>query len=59
MSYELIDTPYGFAWGPVEIERTVSDPKFGVVLTLMTNRKTLDIRITPSGLVRINEEKVR
>jgi hypothetical protein len=51
------NTPYGFVWGPATIERCVSDPKIGVVLTLTTPRQKYDIRVTPSGLVRINEIK--
>jgi hypothetical protein len=48
-------TQYGFAWGPVEVERTVSDPQFGVVLCIKTKRERQYIRVTPTGFIRIEE----
>jgi len=48
-------TQYGFTWGPLEVERLVSDDKFGVVIKLKTNKESIDIRITPSGLIRLEE----
>jgi len=46
------ETPYGFQWGPVLIERCASDPKWGVILTLKTQKGTAEVRVTPSGIVR-------
>jgi hypothetical protein len=45
-------TDYGFVCGPVEIERTCQD-RSGIVLTLITERQRLTIRVTPSGLIRV------
>jgi len=48
-------TQYGFIWGPLEVRRLVSDNKFGVVIKLKTNKESIDVRITPSGLIRLEE----
>lgn len=45
----LEETKYGFRWGPLEIMRMVSDPKFGVVISLMTETEEMEIRCTPKG----------
>jgi len=50
--FTLKELPYGFRWGPVTIERTMSDPRFGVILQIKTGRQTKEIRVTPSGLIR-------
>ena len=49
------DIPYGFRWGPLEIERVGSFEKWGVVLELKTPKQSLLIRVTPSGLIRVGE----
>lgn len=49
------DTQYGFTWGPVEVTRLASDPKAGVFIGIKTPRQSIQIRITPSGLIRINK----
>lgn len=56
MSFPANEIPYGFAWGPVEVTRLTSDPKAGVVLGLRTAKETIQIRVTPSGLIRLNEK---
>ena len=56
-TYELTETQFGFLWGPVKVERCCSDPKFGVVLVLITNRGQFQVRVTPTGLVRFNETR--
>lgn len=48
-------TDYGFAWGPAEVERTLSDPRLGVVLCIKTRRERQYIRVTPTGFIRIEE----
>lgn len=52
MRYE--ETPYGFKYGPVEIERAFSDKKRGwVILQLRTPKGELQIYVTRTGKVRI------
>jgi hypothetical protein len=45
-------TNYGFIWGPVEVERSASTPNIWV-LTLRTDRQMLEVRVTPTGLIRV------
>jgi len=56
----LNQTLYGFIWGPLEIERCCSDPKWGVLITLSTDKEKIEIRSTPTGLLRVGkvEKKV-
>lgn len=51
-SFPLTETTYGFKWGPVSVERLASEDKFGVVLLIETERGRLEVRVTPSGLIR-------
>ena len=51
--YETKITQYGFKWGPAHVQRLCSDKKWGVMMTIRTLKQTLDIRITPSGLIRL------
>jgi len=53
MPNRLTETVYGFVWGPVAVQRIVSDPKWGFVLRVDTLRQSVQLRITPSGLIRI------
>jgi len=53
-NFELIETSFGFDWGPMSVERSASHEKWGVMLTLRSNRETVDIRVTPTGLIRIS-----
>jgi hypothetical protein len=46
---------FGFRWGPVTIERCISDPKFGVVLTATTPKGRVHLRVTPTGFIRIGK----
>ena len=50
---KLEQTPYGFKYGPLEVERTMSDDKIGVYFTLRTAKESIMIRSTPSGLLRV------
>jgi hypothetical protein len=45
-------TNYGFIWGPVEVERSISTPNMWL-LTLRTDRQILEVRVTPTGLIRV------
>ena len=51
-------TQYGFEWGSVIIERTASHAGH-VVLTLKTDKKVMNIRVTPGGLIRPGEIRKR
>lgn len=46
-------TEYGFRWGPATIERMASDKKWGVIFDVKTDKQTLQIRVTPSGQIRV------
>lgn len=43
------ETKYGFQWGPLLVERAISDPKYGYVLTIQTPHGRMDVRCTPTG----------
>ena len=47
----FMDTEYGFTWGPATVERLIS-VQGHVVITVRTDRGSLDIRVTPSGMIR-------
>ena len=50
--FELTETRFGFAWGPAHIIRCVSDKKYGVILEVRTGRQRLNVRVTPTGVIR-------
>lgn len=56
--FKYEETKYGFRYGPAIVERTASDEKAGVLLAIRTPRKRLEIRVTPSGLIRMEEYDV-
>lgn len=47
--FRLEETKYGFRWGPMEIQRLMSDDKIGVVISVMTDDDEMEIRCTPKG----------
>lgn len=49
------ETRFGFEWGPARVERVASDPKAGVIVIVQTKREQVHIRVTPSGLIRVEE----
>jgi hypothetical protein len=49
-------TEFGFRWGPVEVTR-IGQYEGSVWLQLKTQRKILEVRVTPSGLLRFHEKK--
>ena len=56
MSAHYEETTYGFKWGAAEVTRCISDPKAGVVLTVTTTtNQVVNIRVTPSGQIRVGE----
>lgn len=53
MSQHFKLTQYGFEWGKAIVERVASTPKWGVVLDVRSSRHLVQIRVTPSGLIRV------
>jgi hypothetical protein len=51
----FLETQYGFEWGEMEIERTASGPKWGWVVTIQTSKQIMEIRATPSGIIRFGK----
>ena len=62
---ELENTEYGFIWGPATIERLFDFghwPKSkykGVVVSIRGEKGSVDIRVTPTGYVRIENQNGR
>ena len=46
-----VTTQFGFDWGAAKVER-VCQHKGEVILSVKTPRQELEIRVTPSGLIR-------
>jgi hypothetical protein len=44
---------YGFVWNNLKVERSISG-KFGSILTLSTDKQTMEIRATMGGKLMIN-----
>ena len=42
-------TEYGFTWGPIEVTRLASVPKWGVCLAVETEKHKLNIYVSPKG----------
>jgi len=53
------DTQYGFSWGPAEVTRICSDPKWGVIFQIKTAKESLEIRVTPKGFIRVDHPKLK
>jgi len=51
---EMQITQYGFIWKNATIERTMSDEKFGVLLTISTKQQTMEVRVTMGGKIKVN-----
>ena len=49
--YTLEITKYGFVWGPMEVERVLSDPEGGVVVWLKSKAtgEFVEVRLSPGG----------
>lgn len=54
--YPLTDTRHGFVWGPVKVTRLYADPKAGVCVQVETDRQIVELRATPSGLLRVDKQ---
>lgn len=57
--FPVEDYAYGFTWGPADVIRIASDDKWGVMLEVRTPRQRLEIRVTPSGIVRVGKPERR
>jgi hypothetical protein len=55
MAYSLDQIDYGFWWGPAKVERIASDPKHGVFPNVSSKGHEVQIRVTPSGLIRVGK----
>lgn len=51
--YKCETDPFGFRWGPCLVHRLCSDAKAGVVLEVSTDKECVEIRVTPSGIIRL------
>jgi hypothetical protein len=50
-----LETPYGFEYGSVRVERTCSDDKKGwVVLNVVSQKKNLQVYVTKTGKMRLS-----
>jgi hypothetical protein len=58
MSTELTETKYGFTWGKAKVERIASHKGY-LFLGVTTPRDQLEIRITPTGLIRTRRTHVK
>jgi hypothetical protein len=47
-------TNYGFKWGPCEVTRAASCRKVGVFLDIETPKRLLQLRVTPTGNIRVS-----
>ena len=53
---ELHETRYGFNWGHTKVSRLCSH-MFHQYLFIETPRETLEIRVTPTGLIRVGKTR--
>jgi hypothetical protein len=52
---KLANTRCGFKWGPAEVVRLCDDPRRGVWLLVGGRTDEIEIRVTPSGRLRISQ----
>jgi hypothetical protein len=52
----MATTEYGFTFGPAEVTRLHSDPKYGVAIEVKGKRGALVVRVTPSGMVKLEKQ---
>jgi len=53
--YKIENTQYGFIFGPATVTRVCDFGKFGCVFQVSTARQRVDIRVTPSGIIRVEQ----
>lgn len=47
---------FGFTYGNIQVERVCKHPKFGNVIRVWGRDRYIDIRTTPSGRLRVEEQ---
>lgn len=47
--FPLCQTTYGFRWGPLLVERCMSDKRAGIVVTVSGATHYVHIRVSPGG----------
>jgi hypothetical protein len=52
---DLEETKYGFKWGITHIERCAS-VQGHIVIAIRTPKEILHVRVTPTGLIRIDKD---
>lgn len=52
--YHLSETHCGFKWGPLKVTRISSGPTWGAVIEVETRTHFLQVRVTPSGRIRVD-----
>ena len=52
-SHKLAQTAYGFQWGPAHVNRNHGNDKNGVWLEVVGAKERVQIRVTPSGRIRV------
>ena len=57
MMHEIKTTRYGFKYGPAIVERTCDDKKWGVIISIKSDREVLELRVTPKGFIRIGTRR--
>ena len=51
-------TDYGFDFGPMKVERWVSDPKYGYVVGITIGNKVVEVVCSPKGrTVRVDQRE--
>lgn len=50
------ETRFGFEWGNMNVLRCISGEKFGHVIEVQGRDKSIVIRTTPSGRLRVEEQ---
>jgi len=54
------ETAYGFDFGPMKVERWISDPKYGYVLGITIGNKVVEVVCSPKGRnVRVEERRAQ
>lgn len=51
---EGVRTEWGFIKGPAEVVCAYGDAKYGQTIFIEGARERVEIRVTPSGLIRVN-----
>ncbi len=58
-AFDLGETSHGFRWGPMDVQRVFSTWDGGCILLIRGERQEIEVRVTPSGFVRVGELRNR